>query len=770
MQMAAIYTRVSSNQQREAQTIASQTAALVEWAATLDLEVPQQWIFEDEGYSGATLERPGLEQVRDLAAAGDIQVVLVHGPDRLSRKYAYQVLLIEELGRHGVETRFLNGPSNAPAEDQLLVQFQGMIAEYERAQILERSRRGKLHRARAGEISVLGGAPYGYRYLRKRDDHPAAYVVIDAEARVVRDVYEHYTVTGWSIAAVTRWLNEQGVPTRKADTRWERSTVWAMLRNPAYRGTACFGKTRRAQRQRVTRPLRLRGGAASRDSANHERPREEWIEIPVPAIVDEPTFARAQELLQENKVHAPRRTIEPSLVQGLVSCQKCGYALSRASARTSARKIHYYRCIGSDGWRHLGGPRCDTRPVRQDLLDEVVWTEVIRLLEDPALIQQELDRRLAAAQAADPTKTRTQAVERDLAQVGKSMERLLTAYQEDLVSLEQLRERMPLLRQREQTLRHELNALVEHTRERAAHLRLAETLSAFLTRLRAVAETLDIVERQRIVRLVVKEVLVNDDTIVIRHCIPVPSGPPPTTGGGPNNDADNAADSRSYLLRSGSNRRPLRGPLPLATRPVREAAAAVTVVFLPGHFQPRLDPAQQPPVAHASGDGPEQFRVRDLTEVVRQIRVYHLPVARVQQPVHAPDRVMRAPARPVRILFRWQVGLEDRRQHQHRRRLHHPVPETRNAQRSELPALLLRDEDLPNRTRTVGPLLQVPRQCSQPPVHPERLDVRHRLAVHPGRAAVATHGLPGDHEHVVAPHLVAQRVEPEARSFLRFRM
>ncbi len=552
MQMAAIYTRVSSSQQREAHTIASQTAALVDWAATIGLEVPRQWIFEDEGYSGATLERPGLEQVRDLATAGDIQVVLVHSPDRLSRKYAYQILLIEEFGRHGVETRFLNGPSNATPEDQLLVQFQGMIAEYERAQILERSRRGKRHRARAGEISVLGGAPYGYRYIRKRDDHPAAYVVLDAEARVVRDVYEHYTVTGWSIAAITRWLNEQGVPTRKAGTRWERSTVWAMLRNPAYRGTACFGKTRRAQRQRVTRPLRLRGGVASRDSANHERPREEWIEIPVPALVDESTFAHAQELLQENKVHARRRTIEPSLVQGLVSCQKCGYALSRASARSSARKIHYYRCIGSDGWRHLGGPRCDARPVRQDLLDEVVWTEVIRLLEEPALIQQELDRRLAAAQAADPTKKRTQAVERDLKRVGKSMERLLTAYQEDLLSLGQLRERMPLLRQREQTLRHELNALVEQTRERAAHLGLAETLSVFLTRLRGAAETLDIVERQRIVRLVVKEVLVNDDTIVIRHCIPVPSGPPPTNGGGPN-DVDNDADRRSYHLRTGSH-------------------------------------------------------------------------------------------------------------------------------------------------------------------------------------------------------------------------
>ena len=549
--MAAIYARVSSAQQREARTIASQTVALVDFATTLELEVPKAWVFEDDGYSGATLERPGLERVRDLAAEGQIEAVLVYAPDRLSRKYAYQVLLIEEFARHGVETHFVKAPSSATAEDQLLVQFQGMIAEYERAQILERSRRGKRHRAHAGEISVLSGAPYGYRYRRKTDEAPAAYEVIEAEARVVRDVYEHYTVTGWSIGAITRWLNDEGIATRKAGARWERSTVWAMLRNPAYRGTACFGKTRVAARQRVTRPLRLKGGIASRVSAHHERPRDEWIEIPVPALIDEPTFARAQELLQENKVRARRRTIEPSLVQGLVSCRKCGYALSRTSTRSSARKISYYRCIGSDAWRHLGGPRCDNRPMRQDLLDQIVWTEVMRLLEDPALIQQELDRRLAAAQAADPMKTRTQTVERDLARVRKSIERLLTAYQEDLVSLEQLRDRMPQLRQRDQTLQRELDAIAAQTRDRAAYLRLAETLSAFLARLRDAADTLDITERQRIVRLVVKEVLVDEETIVIRHSVPVPSGPPSGGSGPPTREADDAADHRSYLLRTG---------------------------------------------------------------------------------------------------------------------------------------------------------------------------------------------------------------------------
>src|SRR5216683_2703489 len=224
MRIAAIYARVSSEQQREANTIASQTASLIEFAKNHDLEVPKEWVFEDDGYSGATLERPGLERVRDLAAEGQIQVVLAYAPDRLSRKYAYQILLIEELARNGVETLFIKAPQGSSAEDQLLVQFQGMIAEYERAQILERSRRGKRFRAHSGEISVMSGAPYGYRYVRKTDEAPATYAVLDPEARVVRQVYDHYTVTGWSIGAITRWLTDQGVPTRKPGTRWERST------------------------------------------------------------------------------------------------------------------------------------------------------------------------------------------------------------------------------------------------------------------------------------------------------------------------------------------------------------------------------------------------------------------------------------------------------------------------------------------------------------------------------------------------------------------
>jgi site-specific DNA recombinase len=282
----------------------------------------------------------------------------------------------------------------------------------------------------------------------------------------------------------------------------------------------------------------------------------------VPVLVSEESFARAQELLQENKIRSRRRTITPSIVQGMVSCQKCGYAYSRTSTYTSARKLHYYRCLGSDSWRRLAGPVCNSRPVRQDLLDQIVWGEVVRLLEDPTLIQQELDRRLLAARSSDPTKKREQSLQRELIRVGKSVGRILTAYQEDLFSLEQLRERMPALRHREQQLRSELQAIADQANDRENFLRLAETLTAFLGRLRGAADTLDIIERQRIVRLIVKDVLIGDDRIVIRHCIPVGNASPPENGSPTPQRRPETQNDRSYLLRSGSNQPPDRQHLP----------------------------------------------------------------------------------------------------------------------------------------------------------------------------------------------------------------
>jgi len=271
MKTAVIYTRVSSDQQKENRTIESQVEALLDYADQNGYVVPEEYIFKDEGYSGAVLVRPGLERVRDLSAEGQIQAVLAYSPDRLSRNYAYQVVLLDEFSSCGTEVLFIKSPKAETPEEALLLQFQGMIAEYERAMIRERSRRGKRFKAKTGIVNVLSGAPYGYHYIRKTENAPAYYQIIEEEALVVKEIYRLYTEDLLSIREVVRELNQRKVPTKKRQSQWERSTVWAMLRNPAYMCKACFGKTEKSERQRITKPLRKKGGYSARNSCNKEK-------------------------------------------------------------------------------------------------------------------------------------------------------------------------------------------------------------------------------------------------------------------------------------------------------------------------------------------------------------------------------------------------------------------------------------------------------------------------------------------------------------------
>ena len=401
MTSAALYARVSSARQKKDQTIGSQTQALRAHARQLGLEVPEDWIFEDEGHSGATLVRPALEALRDLAAQGCVDVVLCYSPDRLARKFAYQALLIEEFNRAGVRVEFVNGPRGDSPEDQLLVQFQGMFAEYEKAQLMERYRRGKAYRARSGSVNVLGGAPFGYRYVRKTPDSAARYEILQHEAVLVAELFRRYADDGATIADLARWLTSQGVPTRTGKHRWDRSVLWGMLRNPAYAGRAVFGKTQIIHEQPgLNRVARLQGRTVPRPVKVAGLPREEWTEIPVPAITDQDTFARVQQRLEDNKKFATRGARVPSLLQGLAACAACGYGYYRTSTRTARKKICYYRCLGSDNYRYEGGRVCGNKPVRADYLDQVVWDHITGLLADPALIRAEIGKRLEAARTS----------------------------------------------------------------------------------------------------------------------------------------------------------------------------------------------------------------------------------------------------------------------------------------------------------------------------------------------------------------------------------
>ena len=300
---------------------------------------------------------------------------------------------------------------------------------------------------------------------------------------------------------------------------------------------------------------------------HRERPRQEWIEIPVPALVSEETFALAQEQLESNKKHSPRRTTGPTLLQGMLVCRQCGYALYRTSTRTTKRKLHYYRCLGSDAYRHLKGALCSNRPVRQDSLDEFVWSEIIRLLDDPSLIRSEIQRRMEAAQQSDPLRRREADLRRERVRLENSSERLLTAYQEGLLTLAQLRQRMPSIRKQQQAVESELHSLEMAAADQSQYLRLTETLGEFRVKLQARADSLDVAERQKILRLLVKEVLVDSDTITIRHSIPIPQSGPRSGGSPSPNSEPGGSIVPSYLLRSGSHRPAWRRPL-LAHHPL----------------------------------------------------------------------------------------------------------------------------------------------------------------------------------------------------------
>jgi site-specific DNA recombinase len=549
MTSAAIYARVSSKQQAKDHTIGSQLAALRAHAAGSGVEVPEEWVFCDEGHSGATLVRPALEALRDLAAQGCLDVVLCYSPDRLARKFAYQALLIEELARCGTRVEFVNGPRGDSPGDQLLVQFQGMFAEYEKAQLMERYRRGKAYRARTGSVNVLSGAPFGYRYVRKTAESAARYEILEHEAALVAELFRRYADDGATIADLARWLGSEGIPTRTGKHRWDRSVIWGMLRNPAYAGTAVFGKTMAVHEPAgLNRVARLQGRSTPRAIKTVDRPREEWTQIPVPAIVDQDTFARVQQRLADNKRFATRGSKVPSLLQGLAACAACGYGYYRGRTTTTAgNKIYYYRCLGSDNYRYESGRVCQNKPVRADYLDQVVWDHITGLLAGPALIRTEIARRLEQARTSDPvTRQRTQ-IELALAKAATSITAMVEAYSEQLVTIDELRAKMPQLRAREASLRGQLDALDAQAADRDAYLKLADDLEDFLARLRGSAATAATEDRRRVLRLLVKDVLIGPEKITIRHRIPVRERA--ASGGGRHDTTDTEGDMReSYQL------------------------------------------------------------------------------------------------------------------------------------------------------------------------------------------------------------------------------
>src|SRR5512142_203529 len=451
----AIYARVSGEQQAKEDTIDSQLEAVTQRIASDALICDPELRFVDDGYSGTVLARPGLERLRDQAAVGAIDRIYMLDPDRLSRKYVYQVLILEELTRCGVEVVFLRNPVGRGPEQDLLPQVQGMIAEYERAKIIERCRRGKQHAARRGSVNVLSGAPYGYRYIGKHEGGgEARYQVLAEEARVVRTIFEWVGRERCSIGEVCRRLQRDGVPTRTGKSAWDRATVWLILKNPAYKGTAACGKTRSGEfKPQRLRPQRGRPEQPRRPVSRVDTSSGDQVLIEVPGLVSEDLFGAVQVQLEENR---QRRRDRPGgcryLLQGLVVCKRCGYGCygkptSRAASKGKGRVPYaYYRCTGSDAYRFGGQRLCWNKQVRTDMLDAAVWEDVCRLLSEPERVRGEYERRLRGAEAGPDQEV--EHLGKLMRNVTRMISRLIDAYGDGLLDKSEFEPRITTARER----------------------------------------------------------------------------------------------------------------------------------------------------------------------------------------------------------------------------------------------------------------------------------------------------------------------------------
>ncbi|HEV7267617.1 MAG TPA: recombinase family protein [Falsiroseomonas sp.] len=320
---AAIYARVSTERQERQQTIGSQVSALRDWAAAAGHALAEAHVFQDEGFSGSRLDRPALDALRDAVRDAAVDVVAVFSPDRLARKYAYQVLLMEEFRRAGCEVVFLHCPISDDPNDQLLLQIQGAIAEYERAVLAERFRRGKLQKAREGNI-ISSKVPYGYRYAARSGAVPARLVVDEAEASMVRQLYAWVLEDGLTIRQCMKRLNAGPWVTRSGRKQWSSSVVHHILTDPVYIGTAYANRFDYT----VPKQPRRRSRRSAERTSRRPRPPEQWIAIPAPPLVDQRASDGVAATLARNALLSFRRNKKHDyMLRCLLKCGRCGLGI-----------------------------------------------------------------------------------------------------------------------------------------------------------------------------------------------------------------------------------------------------------------------------------------------------------------------------------------------------------------------------------------------------------------------------------------------------------
>src|SRR5215510_10747306 len=517
----ALYARVSTPRQQQHQTIEQQLRRLRDAvAAHPDWHVVDEHIYCDDGYSGATLKRPGLDRLRDRVAMAAVECVLITAPDRLARNYVHQMLLVDELTQRGCRVEFVERPMSNDPHDQLLLQIRSAVAEYERTLIAERMRRGRQAKLRSGQLLPWTRAPYGYLLDPDRPRDASRVRIDPVQAAVVEHMFAWYTDPGQtpSLDEVAQRLSEAQIPTPRGGKRWNVASVRGILRSPTYTGVAYSGRSRPAPARRRKSALQPVGPGQSQKPA----PTEEWIAVPVPALISDETFEAAQHRLDRNVQMARRNnTTYEYLLRGLVSCGQCRLS---CGGRTLHPGYHYYFCRGrTDSLRLALGERCTARYAPAQVLDALVWQDLCRVLSDPALITHELERAQMGAWLPQALHARRQTLRDVLAQLERQQARLLDLYLAEVIEQEEFARRRKEVAQSQQGLTQQLRQLDTQAQQHVNVAALSQGIEAFCQRLQPTLDQLTFAQRRQLVALLIDRVIVNDTQVDIRYV--VPTGP-----------------------------------------------------------------------------------------------------------------------------------------------------------------------------------------------------------------------------------------------------
>jgi len=514
----ALYARVSTTRQQLDQTIEQQIEGLREYVKEQPgWHLEEKHIYLDEGYSGAKLNRPGLERLREHAAKADFEMIFITAPDRLARNYVHQMLLIEEFQNLGCQVQFLERPMNGDPHDQLLLQIRGAVAEYERSLITDRMRRGRRAKLRSGLLLPWTVAPYGY-LLDPEHPRDASKVRLDpVKSEIVRQMFSWYTDTQrrCSLYWIAKELSDEGIRTPKGGIRWNVATIRGILRSPAYAGMAYSGRTRSVPARRRKSALQPVGPGVGKGAA----PQGDWIGIPVPEIVSQEVYDAAQQRLDENKRMARRNNHKHDyLLRGLVSCGQCHLS---CTGRTVRPGYSYYVCRGrTDALRAAQGERCIARYAPSQALDSLVWEDLCGIVSSPGLITQALERAQAGEWLPQALQSRKETLSQSLRQLERQQERLLEVYLGEVIGREEFERKRKELEDTQNALQRQLKQLEVQAQKQLDVVELAAGIEDFCERIQPTLDTLTFEQRRQLVTLLIDRVIVDDEKVGIRYVIP----------------------------------------------------------------------------------------------------------------------------------------------------------------------------------------------------------------------------------------------------------